>query len=71
MLEAEAIAEKIRTGLAGAAVEVRDTTGSGDHFEAEVRWSGFAGLSMVKQHQKVYSTRERRGCRPASCTRSR
>lgn len=56
MLEAEAIASRIREGLPGSRVEVRDTTGTGDHFEATVAWNGFQGLSMVQQHQKVYAT---------------
>ena len=56
MLEAEAIASRIREGLPGARVEVRDTTGTGDHFEAAVSWDGFKGLSVVQQHQKVYAT---------------
>ena len=48
--------EKIlREKLPGAAViQVRDLTGTMDHFEALVVSESFEGLSMVEQHQAVY-----------------
>lgn len=55
MLDAEDIRRRIETALPGAAVEVRDTTGGGDHFEARVAARAFAGKSRVEQHQMVYA----------------
>jgi acid stress-induced BolA-like protein IbaG/YrbA len=48
------IQKLIETGLPGAAVTVAGD--DGQHFEAEVVWSGFAGKSPVAQHQTVYAT---------------
>ena len=46
--------QRILTALPGAAVEVADTTGAGDHFEVQVRAPAFAGKTLVEQHQLVY-----------------
>jgi stress-induced morphogen len=51
----EEIQKKIQNGLPGCRVEVRDTTGTGDHFEAVVVAAQFAGKNMVEQHRMVYS----------------
>lgn len=53
MYNAEKIKELIKGSLSGAEVEVHDLTGGGDHFQAVVIWSGFEGMSVVKQHQTV------------------
>jgi len=53
MMTKEQIHALITAGLPGAQVEVRGD--DGQHFEADVLWSGFAGLGMVKQHQAVYA----------------
>jgi acid stress-induced BolA-like protein IbaG/YrbA len=55
MLDAEWIKSRIEKALPGAEVEVRDTTGTGDHFEARVVAPAFTGKSMVQQHQLVYA----------------
>ena len=55
MLSAEAISARILAALPDAAVVVKDTTGTGDHFEASVASAAFEGLSMIQQHQKVYA----------------
>ncbi len=44
----------IEKGIPGAQVEVKDLTGTGDHFQAEVVSAKFEGLSMIKQHKMVY-----------------
>jgi stress-induced morphogen len=49
------IRHRIEEALPGAAVEVRDTTGGGDHFEARVAAAAFAGKSRIEQHQLVYA----------------
>ena len=54
MLDPEDIARRITAALPGAEVEVRDLTGTGDHFEARVVAPAFEGLAMVEQHQAVY-----------------
>lgn len=55
MLDARMIEDRIRKALPDAEVEVRDMTGTGDHFEARVVSAGFGGLTMIDQHQKVYA----------------
>lgn len=51
---AQTLKELIESELKGSEVFVRDFTGGGDHLEVNVVWSGFEGLSRVKQQQKVY-----------------
>lgn len=55
MLDADFIRGRILEALPGSEVEVRDTTGTGDHFEARVVSPDFAGKPMVQQHQLVYA----------------
>ena len=55
MLNANEIKRRIEGALPGAQVEVHDTTGTNDHFEAKVMSPSFEGLSMVQQHQQVYA----------------
>lgn len=45
----------IAGALEGAQVEVRDTTGTGDHFEARVVSAAFEGKTMIEQHRLVYA----------------
>lgn len=55
MLDPRALAERIRGALPGAEVEVSDTTGTGDHFEARVVSAAFEGKPMLEQHKLVYA----------------
>ncbi|SEU35507.1 BolA family protein [Stigmatella erecta] len=55
MLNEETIRARILEALPGAEVEVRDTTGTGDHFEAQVVSPAFTGKTMVQQHKLVYA----------------
>jgi acid stress-induced BolA-like protein IbaG/YrbA len=55
MMPAEEIRTLIEQALDGARVEVRDATGSGDHFEAIVVAGAFEGKTRVQQHQLVYA----------------
>ena len=48
------IQASIAEALSGAQVEVRDLTGTGDHYQAVVGYAGFAGKSLIQQHQMVY-----------------
>jgi stress-induced morphogen len=54
-MTAEEIRSKIEQALPGSRVDVRDTTGGGDHFEAVVVAAQFSGKSTVEQHRMVYS----------------
>ena len=46
---------KLRDGIDGVThVEIRDLTGTQDHYDATVVATGFAGKSRVQQHQLVY-----------------
>jgi acid stress-induced BolA-like protein IbaG/YrbA len=55
-MDAQEIKQLIELGLPGAYVEVRDTTGGGDHFEAVVVSDRFEGKGLVERHQAVYAT---------------
>ncbi len=55
-MDSHEIKRLIELGLPGAYVEVRDTTGGGDHFEAMVVSESFEGKGLVQRHQAVYAT---------------
>ena len=55
MIEPSEIQERILTALPGATVEVRDMTGSADHYEVRVIAEQFAGLNSVDRHRLVYA----------------
>ena len=55
MLSAEAISARIVAAIPGAEVDIKDSTGTGDHFEARVVAAAFEGLSMIEQHKRVYA----------------
>ncbi len=55
MLDPENIRQRILGALPGAEVQVNDTTGTGDHFEAYVVSEAFVGKPMVQQHKLVYA----------------
>lgn len=55
MVEPNVIEERIRAGIDGVShVDVKDLTGTKDHYEATVVASGFADKTRVEQHQLVY-----------------
>jgi acid stress-induced BolA-like protein IbaG/YrbA len=54
-MDAEEVKKMIENGLPGALVEVQDTTGGGDHFEALVVSEKFDGKGLVERHQIVYA----------------
>ena len=49
------IEDKILAALPGAKVEVRDLTGTGDHFSARVQSAAFEGKTRVEQHRMIYT----------------
>ena len=54
-MAAEDIERLIREGIPDAEVTITDLAGDGDHYAARVVAPSFAGLSRVRQHQKVYA----------------
>ncbi len=44
----------IVAAIPDAVVEIRDLAGDGDHYAARVVADSFAGMSRVRQHQRVY-----------------
>lgn len=54
MVSTEEVRRRIEGGIAGARVEVVDTTGAGDHFDVRVTAPAFAGLGLLDQHRLVY-----------------
>ena len=54
-MTAEEIQDKIESTIEDAQAQVRDYTGTGDHFEVVVVSPAFAGKPLVKRHQMVYS----------------
>lgn len=53
---AEVIRERLRAAFPDAEVEVRDTTGGGDHFAATVVTSAFQDRGLVDRHRMVYDS---------------
>jgi stress-induced morphogen len=49
------ISARIRTALPDADVNVVDTTGGGDHFQATVVSSAFADKGLIDRHRLVYA----------------
>ena len=52
-MDASELESHIRQGIPDAHVEVRDTTGGGDHFEALIVSGTFEGNSLIERHQAV------------------
>ncbi len=53
-MSAQEIETMIRAAIPGAAVEITDLAGDGDHYAARVVAEAFRGMPRVKQHQLVY-----------------
>ena len=54
-MAASEIEQLIRDAIPDAVVTIRDLRGDGDHYAARVVSSSFAGMSRIRQHQKVYA----------------
>ena len=54
-MKPEEIEAKIRAALPDARVELRDLTGTADHWEATVVSLSFAGKSLVERHRMVFA----------------
>ena len=52
-MKAEDIAAKIRAALPDAKVELKDLTGTADHWQASIVSAAFAGKSLLERHRLV------------------
>lgn len=52
-MKADAIAAKIRASLPDALVELKDLTGTEDHWQATVISAAFSGRSLIERHRLV------------------
>jgi len=52
-MKADVIVEKIRAALPDAEVEMKDLTGTEDHWEAKIVSAAFAGKSLIQRHRLV------------------
>lgn len=54
MLLPQTLTQLIQAHLTDARVELQDLTGGGDHWQAVIVSSAFAGKNQVQRHQMVY-----------------
>jgi stress-induced morphogen len=52
-VKATDIADKIRAALPDARVELKDLTGTEDHWQASIVASAFAGKTLLERHRLV------------------
>ena len=55
MFNAEKIKAVVEAAITGAKAEVRDMTGTGDHFEVVVVSTAFEGKKSVERRRMVYA----------------
>ena len=53
-MEPQAISSKIRAALPDAQVDLKDLTGTKDHWEAVVVSAAFEGKTLIQRHRMVY-----------------
>ena len=54
-MKKEDIERKIRAALPDARIELRDLTGTADHWEATIVSQAFAGKSSLERHRIVFA----------------
>ncbi|CAA6604181.1 conserved hypothetical protein [Rhodospirillaceae bacterium LM-1] len=54
-MAADDIVALIKKALPDAQIEIEDTAGDGDHYQARIVSAAFKGKSRVAQHQMVYA----------------
>ena len=54
-MKKEDIESKIRAALPDARIELRDLTGTADHWEATIVSQSFAGKSSLERHRMVFA----------------
>lgn len=55
MVDEFEIEERLRAAFTITHIEVKDTTGGGDHWDVQVSSPAFKGKSMIEQHRMVYA----------------
>ena len=55
MITSDDIRQRLLGAFPGAAVDVRDMTGTADHYEVRVVAREFEGKSLVERHRLVYA----------------
>lgn len=55
-MKAEAIVARIRESLPDAQVELKDLTGTEDHWQATVVSAAFTGKSLIERHRLVMAS---------------
>lgn len=58
MIEPSVLATKLKAAFTDAIVEVRDLTGTMDHYEVTIVSQAFEGLMRIKRHRLVYDVLE-------------
>lgn len=53
MITPQEIQNMLAEKLPGAEITVEDMTGTADHWQVMVLWSGFAGKGLIEQHKIV------------------
>jgi stress-induced morphogen len=52
-MKAEEIIAKIRVAIPDAVVEMKDLTGTSDHWQASIISAAFTGMSLIQRHRVV------------------
>ena len=55
MIEPEEIQRRIAEAMPDAEIDVRDLTGTRDHYQVRVVSGEFAGIGPVARHRKIYA----------------
>jgi stress-induced morphogen len=50
----QTVIDKLKAAFPDAKMELRDTTGTDDHWELAIASNAFTGINRVKQHQAIY-----------------
>jgi stress-induced morphogen len=52
-MKADEIIAKIRVAIPDAVVEMKDLTGTSDHWQASIISAAFTGMSLIQRHRVV------------------
>jgi len=52
-MKAEEIIARIRVAIPDAVVEMKDLTGTSDHWQASIISAAFTGMSLIQRHRVV------------------
>ena len=54
MMHPDAVKKMLEAAFPQSQIEVRDMTGTGDHFDIQIASALFGQKSLIQQHQMVY-----------------